>query len=197
MTKIRVQRGFALAEVVIATLLIGLVGIAFGVLTLSTSKQYVRTSNGISAQNDAAVTLEHLRRNLTKASQLAPDGAVLGIPDAYPAGWTDPLGNPQQLDRLYFFSDGRWQGYEVVRTAVGAPSRFALVHYPNPARLPNAVGAEQEVVSDNLVSDSALRPFQRTSRAELSFALRVRKGRGSDVQESRISARVAPRGVLP
>ena len=72
----RNDAGLTLLEVLLATVLVGLVGIAFAGLFATAQRYYIQTMNIASAQSEGSFALEHMRRKLIVATQLTLDSST-------------------------------------------------------------------------------------------------------------------------
>jgi len=62
------QRGVTLLEIMMATVLLGLIGIGVGALISSSTRHLIRTTSTTRAQNGISFALEHMKRHLIMAT---------------------------------------------------------------------------------------------------------------------------------
>ena len=67
--------GMALAEIVLATVLVAMVGTAFGALYATAQRYLIQTSLTSTTQGEASFVIEHIRHNLLRANLTVLDAA--------------------------------------------------------------------------------------------------------------------------
>ncbi len=183
-------RGFTLMELVLASVLIGLVGLGFAAIS-GTAQTYLSQSAGISnVQGEASYAMLHMKKYLSVANRVIQ----------YNAG-----GNPPQSTRLAFrydhrglsgtpldISDDNWDYYAWDATNKTIVYRQGFVTSANPGSTdpadPGPDGAT--VVARNI--QSLL--FTLTNSIEVDIDLTAQQTVGPQSRSTRVSTSVTPRG---
>ncbi len=163
----RFQRGLTLIELVVVISLLGVVALSFAFLFSSSQRFLAQSMNATSAQGEASYALEHIRRFLFLATDIAvpaegANGAALQF---------------------------TWQPTAVGGAVATVTSDYRL----NGTRLEfrRTAGDPYELIAQGIDAIN----FNRTARASVEVTLTARRTSAQDTRRTQLRTTVNPRGI--
>ncbi len=164
------RKGLTLLEVLLAAMLVGLVGVAFGGILATSQRYYIQTMNITAAQSEGSFALEHMRRRLLPADRLIRFSAT----------------------QLAFRANGLWRGYRLSSTdLLFAPDLgVAATQDPTVSEL-NGAATENPPVARNVVTFD----IQMPASSQLEVVIVTQHSGGGDSRQVRLETLISPRGL--
>lgn len=163
----RTESGLTLMEVLIAVTLVGVVAVSFAYLYGTAQRFLVQSMNFSSTQGEASFALEHIQRNLQRATAVAlpadpgDSGAVLEFT------WQPDINAAVRTSR-----------YQMNGTSL----EFVA----------DTAGGGAEVIARNIATIT----FTRGSQATFEVAVQSQKSTAGDTRETTLRTTVSPRGLF-
>ncbi len=163
----RRPRGFTLLESVVGISLLALVGLSFAYLLTTSQRFLVQSTNAASSQTDASFAVEHIKRNLTTATNIAqPAAGTSGSTLEFT--WQPTAATAVRTSR-----------YEVQ----GTDLRF----------IPDTTAAG---TFERIAQGIQTLLFDRSTAGTVVIEVTARRTSGGDSRDMRIVTAISPRGVF-
>ncbi|MBI1952503.1 MAG: hypothetical protein HYS41_00045 [Candidatus Omnitrophica bacterium] len=164
------EKGLTLLEVLLATVLMGLVGVAFGNVLVTAQRYYIQTMNIASAQSEGAFAMEHMKRRLLPADRLI-------------------LFNAQALA---FRENNVWRGYRLNAASLEYAPDLGVAANDDPTLADlNGAAAEAPAVTGSIGTFTMRLP--EAGRLEVEIV--TEHAGGGDTRRMRLETVISPRGI--
>ena len=174
--------GMTLVEVVLATVLVAMVGTAFGALYATSQRYLIQTNLSSTAQGEASFVIEHIRHQIVRANRTVLDAAP-GVLFRFDPGAL-VAATPGNLN------DDQWAGY---RYTAGTQ---IIEFYANIAIGANSPPLPAAGTGEVIGRQVTVLTFTRPNNAEIGVDLTVTKSSGGgDNRTTRLQTIISPRGV--